>query len=162
ADRWEAMREEIDGFVREQARRPRLLVAKVGQDGHDRGAKVIATAFADLGFDVDVGTLFQPPEEAARPAVENDVHVVGISTQSGGHKTLVPQLVQELARLGSSDIIVTGGGIIPAKDYRMLEQAGVKAIFGPGTNVPKAARRVLELVTEALRGGRPSSTAVSA
>jgi methylmalonyl-CoA mutase len=157
---WRAMREEIDRFVREQGRRPRLLVAKVGQDGHDRGAKVIATAFADLGFDVDVGTLFQTPEEVARQAVENDVHVVGISTQSGGHKTLVPQLVQELARLGSSDIVVTVGGIIPAKDYRMLEQAGVKAIFGPGTNVPQAARRVLELVTEALRGGRPSSTAV--
>ncbi len=159
---WQAMRQEIERFVREQGRRPRLLVAKVGQDGHDRGAKVIATAFADLGFDVDVGTLFQTPEEVARQAVENDVHVVGISTQSGGHKTLVPQLIQELARLGSSDILVTVGGIIPAKDYGLLEQAGVKAIFGPGTNVPKAARRVLELINDALRGGRPGSTAASA
>jgi methylmalonyl-CoA mutase len=159
---WKAMREDIDRFVQEEGRRPRLLVAKVGQDGHDRGAKVIATAFADLGFDVDVGTLFQTPEEVARQAVENDVHVVGISTQSGGHKTLVPQLIEELARLGASDIIVTVGGIIPAKDYRLLEQAGVKAIFGPGTNVPKAARRVLELVNETVRGGRPGSTAVGA
>jgi len=148
--------------VHDQGRRPRLLVAKVGQDGHDRGAKVIATAFADLGFDVDVGTLFQTPEEVARQAVENDVHVVGVSTQSGGHKTLIPQLVRELERLGAGDIIVTVGGIIPPKDYRMLEQAGVKAIFGPGTNVPKAARRVLELVNQALRGGRPDSAAVSA
>jgi methylmalonyl-CoA mutase len=148
---WKAMREGIDGFVREQGRRPRLLVAKVGQDGHDRGAKVIATAFADLGFDVDVGTLFQTPEEVARQAVENDVHVIGISTQSGGHKTLVPQLIAELHRLGANDILVTVGGIIPAKDYRMLEEAGVKAIFGPGTNVPKAARRVLELINDALR-----------
>jgi len=159
---WKAMRGEIDQFVEEHGRRPRLLVAKVGQDGHDRGAKVIATAFADLGFDVDVGTLFQTPEEVARQAVENDVHVVGVSTQSGGHKTLVPQLVQELSRLGASDVIVTVGGIIPPKDYRSLEQAGVKAIFGPGTHVPKAARRVLELVNEALRGGRPGSTAVGA
>jgi len=159
---WKAMREEIDRFVHDQGRRPRLLVAKVGQDGHDRGAKVIATAFADLGFDVDVGTLFQTPEEVARQAVENDVHVVGVSTQSGGHKTLIPQLVRELERLGAGDIIVTVGGIIPPKDYRMLEQAGVKAIFGPGTNVPKAARRVLELVNQALRGGRPDSAAIGA
>jgi methylmalonyl-CoA mutase len=159
---WKAMRGEIDHFVEEHGRRPRLLVAKVGQDGHDRGAKVIATAFADLGFDVDVGTLFQTPEEVARQAVENDVHVVGVSTQSGGHKTLVPQLVEELSRLGASDVIVTVGGIIPPKDYRSLEQAGVKAIFGPGTHVPKAARRVLELVNEALRGGKPGSTAVGA
>jgi len=159
---WKAMRAEIDRFVHDQGRRPRLLVAKVGQDGHDRGAKVIATAFADLGFDVDVGTLFQTPEEVARQAVENDVHVVGVSTQSGGHKTLIPQLVRELERLGAGDIIVTVGGIIPPKDYRMLEQAGVKAIFGPGTNVPKAARRVLELVNQALRGGRPDSAAIGA
>ncbi len=159
---WQAMRGEIDQFVRDHGRRPRILVAKVGQDGHDRGAKVIATAFADLGFDVDVGTLFQTPEEVARQAVENDVHVVGISTQSGGHKTLVPQIVQELAALGASDVIVTVGGIIPAKDYPMLEQAGVKAIFGPGTHVPKAARRVLELVNRSLQGGRPGSAAVGA
>jgi methylmalonyl-CoA mutase len=160
---WKAMRAEIDRFVQEHGRRPRILVAKIGQDGHDRGAKVIATAFADLGFDVDVGTLFQTPEEVARQAVENDVHVVGVSTQSGGHQTLVPQLVQELAALGAGDIIVTVGGIIPPKDYAMLERAGVKAIFGPGTHVPKAARRVLELINHALRGGtRSSSAAVGA
>src|SRR5262249_41496745 len=159
---WKAMRAEIDRFVHDQGRRPRILVAKIGQDGHDRGAKVIATAFADLGFDVDVGTLLQTPGEVARQAVENDVHVVGVSTQSGGHKTLVPQLVRELERLGAGDIVVTVGGIVPAKDYRMLEQAGVKAIFGPGTNVPKAARRVLELVKQALRGGRPDSAAIGA
>jgi methylmalonyl-CoA mutase len=134
-----------------------MLVAKLGQDGHDRGAKVIASAFADLGFDVDVGTLFQTPEEVARQAVENDVHVVGVSTQSGGHKTLVPQLVQELARLGAGDIVVTVGGIVPAQDYAFLERAGVKAVFGPGTKIPKAARRVLQLVEE--RGGAAASAA---
>jgi methylmalonyl-CoA mutase len=159
---WKALTSEIQRFAGEHGRRPRLLVAKVGQDGHDRGAKVIATAFADLGFDVDVGTLFQTPEEVARQAVENDVHVVGISTQSGGHKTLVPQLIAELRRLGAGDIVVTVGGIIPAKDYPFLEQAGVRAVFGPGTNIPKAARRVLELIGEAQRGGRPSTAAVGA
>jgi methylmalonyl-CoA mutase len=145
---WTAMQREVEQFAGEHGRRPRMLVAKIGQDGHDRGAKVIASAFADLGFDVDVGTLFQTPEEVARQAVENDVHVVGISTQSGGHKTLVPQLVKELAKLGAGDIIVTVGGIIPPKDYGFLEQAGVKAIFGPGTQIPAAARRVLSLVAE--------------
>src|SRR5690606_36020675 len=143
---WQALQQEIRQFQDAHGRRPRMLVAKVGQDGHDRGAKVIATAFADLGFDVDVGTLFQTPEEVARQAVENDVHVVGVSTQSGGHKTLVPQLVKELEALGAGDIIVTVGGIIPPRDYAFLEQAGVKAIFGPGTQIPRAARRVLELV----------------
>jgi methylmalonyl-CoA mutase len=143
---WKTLRREVERFAADQGRRPRILVAKIGQDGHDRGAKVIATAFADLGFDVDVGTLFQTPEEVARQAVENDVHVVGVSTQSGGHKTLVPQLVKELARLGAGDIVVTVGGIIPAQDHAMLESAGVKAIFGPGTRIPKAARRVLELI----------------
>ncbi len=146
---WKALQTEIRQFADEHGRRPRMLVAKVGQDGHDRGAKVIATAFADLGFDVDVGTLFQTPEEIARQAVENDVHVVGVSTQSGGHKTLVPQIIQELGKLGAGEIVVTVGGIIPAKDYGFLEQAGVKAIFGPGTQIPKAARRVLALVNEA-------------
>ncbi len=146
---WQQLRSEVDAFAREHGRRPRILVAKVGQDGHDRGAKVIATAFADLGFDVDIGSLFQTPEEVARQAVENDVHVIGISTQAGGHKTLVPQLIRELERLGASDIIVTVGGIVPQKDYKFLEQAGVKAIFGPGTHVLEAARRVLELVRQA-------------
>jgi methylmalonyl-CoA mutase len=150
---WKALQGEIAKFASEQGRRPRILVAKIGQDGHDRGAKVIATAFADLGFDVDVGTLFQTPEEVARQALENDVHAVGVSTQSGGHKTLVPELVRELAKLGAGDIVVTVGGIVPQRDYAMLEQAGVKAVFGPGTNVPKAARRVLELIAKAAGEG---------
>jgi len=145
---WKALHGEVEQFAAAHGRRPRMLVAKIGQDGHDRGAKVIATAFADLGFDVDVGTLFQTPEEVARQAVENDVHVVGVSTQSGGHKTLVPQLIKELRRLGAEDIIVTVGGIVPARDYAFLEQAGVKAVFGPGTRIPKAARRVLQLIRE--------------
>jgi methylmalonyl-CoA mutase len=143
---WARLRADVDRFAAGHGRRPRLLVAKIGQDGHDRGAKVIATAFADLGFDVDVGTLFQTPEEVARQAVENDVHVVGVSTQSGGHKTLVPQLIRELERLGAGDVVVTVGGIVPAQDYAFLEQAGVKAVFGPGTQIPRAARRVLSLI----------------
>ncbi len=136
----------LDKFADTHGRRPRMLVAKIGQDGHDRGAKVIATAFADLGFDVDVGTLFQTPDEVARQAVENDLHVIGVSTQSGGHKTLVPQLIEELKKQGAGDIVVTVGGIIPSKDYKMLEAAGVKAIFGPGTQIPAAAQRVLGLI----------------
>jgi len=156
---WRELQREVQQFATEHGRRPRLLVAKLGQDGHDRGAKVIATAFADLGFDVDVGTLFQTPEEVARQAVENDVHVIGISTQSGGHKTLVPQLISELQRLGAGDIIVTVGGIIPARDYAQLEHVGVKGIFGPGTQIPKAARRVLALIRE---GGVTTEAAVGA
>src|SRR5216110_810290 len=159
-DEWKGLRAEVERFATEHGRRPRMLVAKIGQDGHDRGAKVIATAFADLGFDVDVGMLFQTPEEVARQAVENDVHVVGISTQSGGHKTLVPQLVQELARLGAADIVVTCGGIIQTQDYAFLEQAGVKAIFGPGTKIPGAARRVLQLIGEG--GGTAANAAIGA
>ena len=147
-------------FERNEGRRPKVLIAKIGQDGHDRGAKVIATAFADLGFDVDVGTLFQTPAEVARQAVENDVHVVGVSTQSGGHKTLVPQLVRELARLGAGDVVVTVGGIIPQRDHAPLAQAGVRAIFGPGTKIPEAARRVLTLVREA--GGTAAHAAIGA
>ena len=156
---WQALHREIERFAAEHGRRPRILVAKIGQDGHDRGAKVIATAFADLGFDVDVGTLFQTPEEVARQAVENDVHVVGISTQSGGHKTLVPQLIKELEKLGANDIIVTAGGIIPPKDYGFLEKAGVKAIFGPGTQIPKAARRVLDLISHGESTAAKAATA---
>jgi methylmalonyl-CoA mutase len=151
---WQRLHGEVERFANQHGRRPRILVAKIGQDGHDRGAKVIASAFADLGFDVDVGTLFQTPEEVARQAVENDVHVVGISTQSGGHKTLVPQLIAELERLGAGDVVVTVGGIIPARDYAFLHQAGVKAIFGPGTAIPKAARQVLQLIN-----GRSEATA---
>jgi methylmalonyl-CoA mutase len=151
-EEWAALQDEIAAFEAAHGRRPRILVAKVGQDGHDRGAKVIATAFADLGFDVDVGTLFQTPAEVARQAVENDVHVVGVSTQSGGHKTLVPQIVEELRKQGAGDVVVTVGGIIPAKDYAALEAAGVKAIFGPGTHIPTAARKVLALVSAAQAG----------
>jgi methylmalonyl-CoA mutase len=158
---WQALTATVAQFAQDHGRRPRMLVAKVGQDGHDRGAKVIATAFADLGFDVDVGTLFQTPAEVARQAIENDVHVVGISTQSGGHKTLVPQIVDELRRQGGGDIVVTCGGIIPPKDYPFLEAAGVQAVFGPGTRIPKAARRVLELIAAAEQhGGGPTNAAV--
>ncbi len=144
---------EIEAFTAEQGRRPRMLVVKMGQDGHDRGAKVIATAFADLGFDVDVGPLFQTPAEAARDAVENDVHVVGVSSQAAGHKTLVPQLIEELRKAGADDVVVVCGGVIPPKDYDFLEAKGVAAVFGPGTNIPVAARKVLELV----RAKRPAA-----
>ncbi len=123
-----------------------MLVVKLGQDGHDRGMKVIATAFADIGFDVDVGTLFQTPEEVARQAVENDVHIVGISTQAGAHKTLMPQLIEALREQGSQDVVVVCGGIIPAQDYAYLQEQGVAKVFGPGTHVPQAAREVLQAV----------------
>ncbi len=136
----------VELFEQERGRRPRILVVKLGQDGHDRGAKVIATAFADIGFDVDIGPLFQTPEEAARHAIENDVHVVGISSQAAGHKTLVPQLIAELKSQGADDIIVVCGGVIPPKDYAMLKQAGVAAIYGPGTNIPEAAGEVLDII----------------
>ena len=141
-----AIRGEVEAFAREEGRRPRILVAKMGQDGHDRGAKVIATAFADLGFDVDIGPLFQTPDEVAKDAVEADVHVVGVSSQAAGHKTLVPQLVEALRKQDAGDILVVVGGVIPAQDYAYLEQAGAAAIFGPGTNIPDAARRVLQLI----------------
>jgi methylmalonyl-CoA mutase len=140
------IKQDVEAFARDEGRRPRMLVVKLGQDGHDRGAKVIATAFADLGFDVDVGPLFQTPEEAARHAVENDVHVVGVSSQAAGHKTLVPQLIEALRLQGAADILVVCGGVIPPQDHAVLERAGVAAIFGPGTNIPAAAGRVLELV----------------
>ncbi len=143
---WQELEKEIEAFLESHGRRPRMLVAKVGQDGHDRGAKVIASAFADLGFDVDVGTLFQTPDEVARQAVENDVHIVGVSTQAGGHLTLVPQIIEELRKQGADDIIVTAGGVIPQQDYGFLRDAGVKEIFGPGTQVPDAARRILALL----------------
>ena len=123
-----------------------MLVVKMGQDGHDRGAKVIATAFADMGFDVDVGPMFQTPAEAARQAIENDVHIVGISSQAAGHKTLVPQLIDSLKSQGADDVRVICGGVIPPQDYAELEAIGVAAIFGPGTNIPEAARQVLALV----------------
>jgi methylmalonyl-CoA mutase len=143
---YEKIRHEVEEFASNEGRRPRLLVVKMGQDGHDRGAKVIATAFADLGFDVDVGPLFQTPEEAARDAIENDVHVIGVSSQAAGHKTLVPELVAQLRALGGDDIIVVCGGVIPAQDYDYLRASGASAIFGPGTNIPEAASEVLALV----------------
>ena len=147
-DDFAELQQEIESFAVAEGRRPRMLVAKMGQDGHDRGAKVIATAFADLGFDVDMGPLFQTPAEAARDAVEQDVHVVGISSQAAGHKTLVPQLIEELRKAGAADTLVVCGGVIPPQDYEMLTDAGVAAIFGPGTNIPTAARKVLALLGE--------------
>ena len=145
---FQAIRSEIDAFAAEEGRRPRMLVVKMGQDGHDRGAKIIATAFADLGFDVDIGPLFQTPEEAARQALENDVHVIGVSSQAAGHKTLVPHLIEALKAEGAEDIAVICGGVIPQQDYDFLKKAGVAAIYGPGTNIPKAAREILGLVRQ--------------
>ncbi|RED14279.1 methylmalonyl-CoA mutase [Pontivivens insulae] len=140
---------DVEGFAEEEGRRPRMLVVKMGQDGHDRGAKVIATAFADIGFDVDVGPLFQTPEEAAQDAVDNDVHVVGISSQAAGHKTLAPKLIEALRAQGAGEIIVVCGGVIPQQDYAFLRDAGVAAIFGPGTNIPEAAAGILKLIRDA-------------
>jgi methylmalonyl-CoA mutase len=139
---------EVEAFAHAEGRRPRMLVVKLGQDGHDRGAKVIATAFADIGFDVDVGPLFQTPEEAARQAIENDVHVVGVSSQAAGHKTLVPQLVAALRQQGADEILVVCGGVIPPQDYDFLKSAGVAAIYGPGTNIPLAASEILRLIAK--------------
>ncbi|HLF58340.1 MAG TPA: methylmalonyl-CoA mutase [Alphaproteobacteria bacterium] len=145
------IQQEVAKFADAEGRRPRMLVVKLGQDGHDRGAKVIATAFADLGFDVDVGPLFQTPEEAARQAIENDVHVVGVSSQAAGHRTLVPLLVEELRKQGADDILVVCGGVIPPQDYDFLKKKGVAAIYGPGTNIPAAAAEVLGLIAKKRR-----------
>ena len=144
-----AIQASVEDFAKQDGRRPRMLVVKMGQDGHDRGAKVIATAFADIGFDVDVGPLFQTPAEAAQDAIDNDVHVIGISSQAAGHKTLAPKLVQALKDAGADDIIVICGGVIPQQDYQFLYDSGVKAIFGPGTNIPKAAEDILQLIRAA-------------
>jgi len=144
-----AIQKDVEAFAEEEGRRPRMLVVKMGQDGHDRGAKVIATAFADIGFDVDVGPLFQTPEEAAQDAIDNDVHIVGISSQAAGHKTLAPKLIAALKAQGAEDIIVICGGVIPHQDYQFLQDAGVKAIFGPGTNIPDAAKTILGIVRAA-------------
>ena len=135
-------------FAKKEGRRPRIMVAKMGQDGHDRGAKVVATGYADCGFDVDMGPLFQTPAEAARQAVENDVNVLGVSSLAAGHKTLVPQVIEELAKLGREDIMVIAGGVIPAQDYDFLYRAGVAAIFGPSTNVAQSACKIVELLLE--------------
>ena len=141
-------------FEQEEGRRPRILVAKMGQDGHDRGAKVIATALADIGFDVDIGPLFQTPREVARFAVESDVHVVGVSSLAAGHKTLVPELIEELRRLGHEDIAVVVGGVIPPQDYEFLYNAGVVGIYGPGTVIPIAAQHMLRVLSASRVGGQ--------
>ncbi len=145
------IQQDVEDFAGRHGRRPRMLVVKMGQDGHDRGAKVIATAFADLGFDVDVGPMFQTPQEAAQQAIENDVHVVGVSSQAAGHKTLVPQLIAALKTANAEDVLVVCGGVIPPKDYDMLKAEGVAAVFGPGTNIPEAASSVLALIDQALK-----------
>ncbi|MGB2816412.1 MAG: methylmalonyl-CoA mutase [Burkholderiaceae bacterium] len=146
AEGWEKLKGEIAAFGEAEGRRPRVMIAKLGQDGHDRGSKVVATAFADLGFDVDIGPLFQTPAECARQAIENDVHAVGVSTLAAGHKTLVPAIIDELKKQGGSDIVVFVGGVVPQQDYDFLYQAGVKGIFGPGTPIPVSAKQVLEQI----------------
>ncbi len=143
---WEAIKSDIVQFAEQQGRRPRVMIAKLGQDGHDRGAKVVATAFADLGYDVDIGPLFQTPEECARQAIENDVHAVGVSTLAAGHKTLVPAIIAELHKQGAGDIVVFVGGVVPRQDYDFLYQAGVKGIYGPGTPIPDSAADVLKQI----------------
>ena len=150
AEGWDALKSEINAFAEIEGRRPRVMISKLGQDGHDRGAKVVATAFADLGFDVDMGPLFQTPEECARQAIENDVHAVGVSTLAAGHKTLVPAIIAELKKQGADDIIVFVGGVIPRQDYEMLYEAGVKGIYGPGTPIPASAKDVLEQIKKAI------------
>ena len=149
AEGWEKLKQEIAQFAQDHGRRPRVMIAKLGQDGHDRGAKVVATAYADLGFDVDMGPLFQTPEECARQAIENDVHAVGVSTLAAGHKTLVPGIIAELKKQGADDIIVFVGGVIPKQDYEFLYDAGVKGIYGPGTPIPASAKDVLEQIRKA-------------
>jgi len=152
AQGWDKLKAEIAAFGEAQGRRPRVMIAKLGQDGHDRGAKVVATAFADLGFDVDMGPLFQTPEECARQAIENDVHAVGVSTLAAGHKTLVPAIIEELKKQGADDIVVFVGGVIPQQDYDFLYAAGVKGIYGPGTPIPVSAKDVLEQIKKAVGG----------
>lgn len=149
-ENWVAIMKEVEAFLKEFGRRPRMLVAKMGQDGHDRGAKVIATAFADVGFDIDLAPLFSTPEEVAKQAIENDVHIVGVSSQAAGHKTLIPDLIAELKKLDAEDIIVICGGVIPKQDYDFLYNAGVKGIFGPGTPIPDAAREVIGVLKKTL------------
>ncbi|MDP3084524.1 MAG: methylmalonyl-CoA mutase family protein, partial [Rubrivivax sp.] len=150
AEGWQQLQAEIAAFGDDQGRRPRVMIAKLGQDGHDRGAKVVATAFADLGFDVDIGPLFQTPEECARQAIENDVHAVGVSTLAAGHKTLVPAIIAELKQQGGGDIVVFVGGVVPQQDYGFLYEAGVKGIYGPGTPIPASAKDVLEQIKKAV------------
>jgi methylmalonyl-CoA mutase len=151
AEGWETLKTEIVEFEKAQGRRPRVMIAKLGQDGHDRGAKVVATAFADLGFDIDMGPLFQTPEECARQAIENDVHALGVSTLAAGHKTLVPAIIKALKDQGADDIQVFVGGVIPRQDYEFLYEAGVKGIYGPGTPIPASAKDVLEMIKRGLK-----------
>ena len=148
---WNQLKDDIAMFANKQGRRPRVMISKLGQDGHDRGAKVVSTAFADLGFDVDIGPLFQTPEECARQAIENDVHAVGVSTLAAGHKTLVPAIIEELKKQGAQDIIVFVGGVIPKQDYEFLYASGVKGIYGPGTPIPVSARDVLMHIEQAVQ-----------
>ncbi|MFQ5765289.1 MAG: methylmalonyl-CoA mutase, partial [Rhodospirillales bacterium] len=143
---FQKIRREVEAFAEAEGRRPRMMVVKLGQDGHDRGARVIATAFADIGFEVDIGPMFQTPEEAAREAIENDVHVIGVSSQAAGHKTLVPQMIAALEEGGAGDIVVVCGGVIPAADYDFLRENGVAAIYGPGTHIPTAAAEIMDMV----------------
>ena len=147
--RFEEACRKADEFAKLEGRRPRIMIAKMGQDGHDRGAKVVATGYADIGFDVDVGPLFQTPAEAAKQAVETDVHILGVSSLAAGHKTLVPQVIAELEKLGRPDIMVTVGGVIPAQDYQFLYDAGAVAIFGPGTVISDSAIKMLDLLIAA-------------
>lgn len=147
---FELAKEMVEQFTRLEGRRPRIMIAKMGQDGHDRGAKVVATAYADIGFDVDIGPLFQTPEEAARQAIENDVHILGVSSLAAGHKTLVPQVIEELKKQGREDIMVVAGGVIPQGDYEFLEKAGVFGIYGPGTKISKAAQDLLRLLIDSV------------
>lgn len=147
---FEIAKELVEQFTKLEGRRPRIMIAKMGQDGHDRGAKVVATAYADIGFDVDIGPLFQTPEEAARQAIENDVHILGVSSLAAGHKTLVPQVIAELKKQGRDDIMVVAGGVIPPGDYEFLENAGVFGIYGPGTKIPKAAQELLRLLIQSV------------
>jgi methylmalonyl-CoA mutase len=147
----EKARQMADTFAELAGRRPRILVAKMGQDGHDRGAKVISTGFADIGFDVDIGPLFQTPAEVAKQAVENDVHVLGISSLAAGHKTLIPQVIEALKEAGREDMVIVAGGVIPQQDYNFLFENGVSAVFGPGTRIPQAAHDILEILIEGYR-----------
>jgi methylmalonyl-CoA mutase len=160
-DDFRSIQNDVATFAETHGRRPRMLVVKLGQDGHDRGAKIIATAFADIGFDVDIGPLFQTPDEAVRQGVENDVHVIGVSSQAAGHKTLVPQMIDELAKAGADEIMVICGGVIPPQDYAELEAAGVAAVFGPGTNIPVAAAQVLALIGARLARSRTDTEVAS-
>ena len=143
---WEETEKKYSNFEKENGRRPRMLIAKMGQDGHDRGAKVIASSFSDAGFDIDLAPMFSTPKEVARQAVDNDVHLIGVSSQAAGHKTLIPELVKELQKLNAEDIIVIAGGVIPQKDYQFLYDAGVPLIFRPGTAIPDAVEKILSLL----------------